>query len=170
MRTEPGGRRTTITYYPKLMEEAGKTVIIFSLKEEKGALRRALKAFEDLDISLSHIESRSSKTNPTTEYDFFAEFTCSETQKKTELVAELNTYATSVRIVRNGLPDTKSAQADLWEKEGVPWFPKTIHDLHCCCTNLLKYGHELTPDHPGFGDVAYIERRKHIAKVAKEYS
>jgi hypothetical protein len=155
------------------MEEAGKTVIIFSLKEEgKGGLRRALKAFEDLDISLSHIESRASKINPATEFDFFVEFnTCSETQKRTELVAKLSTYATSVRVVENGPTDTKGADV-LREKEseGVPWFPRTIHDLHRCCTNLLKYGHELTPDHPGFGDATYIERRKHIAKVAKEYS
>ncbi len=151
------------------MEEAGKTVIIFSLKEEKGGLRRALKAFEDLDISLSHIESRASKINPATEYDFFAEFnTCSETQKRTELVAKLSTYATSVRVVENSIPVTKGVDV-LQETEGVPWFPKTIHDLHRCCTNLLKYGHELTADHPGFGDATYIERRKHIAKVAKEY-
>ena len=149
------------------MVEAGKTVIIFSLKEEKGALRRALKAFEDLDISLSHIESRSSKINPGIEYDFFAEFICSEPQKRTELVAKLNTYATSVRIVENR-PGTKSA--DVRQKENVPWFPKTIHDLQRCCTNLFKYGHELTPDHPGFGDATYVERRKHIAKVAKQYT
>ena len=151
------------------MEEAGrsKSVIIFSLTEEKGALRRALKAFEDLDISLSHIESRSSKINPGVEYDFFAEFICPELQKRTELVAQLNTYATSVRIVENG-PETKTA--DVWEKESVPWFPKTIHDVRRCCTSLFKYGDELTPDHPGFGDAAYMERRKHIAEVAKKYT
>lgn len=151
------------------MEEAGKTVVIFSLKEEKGALRRALKAFEDLDISLSHIESRSSKINPGIEYDFFVEFISSEPQKKTELVAELNTYATSVRIAENG-PGTNSADVRAKDDSDVPWFPKSIHDLQRCCTNLFKYGHELTPDHPGFGDATYVERRKHIAKVAKQYT
>ena len=151
------------------MEEAGKTVIIFSLKEEKGALRRALKAFEDLDISLTHIESRSSKTIPEVEYDFFAEFVCSEPEKTTELVAKLNIYATTVRIVENGL-STKNTEVQIKDDYDIPWFPKTIQDLHRCCTNLFKYGHELTPEHPGFGDVTYVDRRKQIAKVAKEYT
>ena len=147
--------------------ETVKAVIVFSLKEEKGALRRALKAFEDLDVSLSHIESRSSKINPGTEYDFFAEFVCSEPHKRIELVAKLSTYATSVRILENGLG---REGADMREKEGAPWFPKTIHDLQRCCTNLFKYGDELSPDHPGFGDATYVERRKHIAEVAKQYT
>ena len=153
------------------MEEPGKTVIIFSLKEEKGALRRALKAFEDLDISLTHIESRSSKTIPGVEYEFFAEFVCSEPEKRTQLVTKLtDTYATSVRIVENGLSIKNAEITSAKGDSDIPWFPKSIEDLHRCCTNLFKYGHELTPDHPGFGDAVYVERRKQIAKVAKEYT
>ena len=146
--------------------EVQNTVIVFSLKEEKGALRKALKAFEDLDVTLSHIESRSSRIKPDTEYDFFAEFVCSEPTRRNELVAKLNSYATSVKVVQNGLGIESTEAAN----DKVPWFPRTIHDLRRCCTNLFKYGDELTLDHPGFGDTAYVERRKHIAKIAKEYT
>lgn len=141
-------------------EKVADLAIIFSLKDKKGALRRALEAFEALDISLSHIESRPSQTNPGVEYDFYAQCECLE-DKKAELVSRLKRYSTSVRIVQE---EPKVTEND------VPWFPKSIHDLHRCCTNLFKYGHELTPDHPGFGDETYVERRKHIAKVAMEYS
>lgn len=137
--------------------------IVFSLKDEKGALKRALQAFEDHGISLSHIESRPSKINPGVEFDFYAQCVCSA-EEKAGLVASLRSYSTDVRIVQEEPRRVKLTEND------VPWFPKSIHDLHRCCTNLFKYGDELTPDHPGFGDKMYVERRKHIAKVAMEYS
>ena len=135
--------------------------VVFSLKEEKGALRTALKAFEDLDISLTHIESRTSKTNPGTEYDFYAECVCYG-ERRADLVNNLEKYSTSVKIVQDEFESEKT-------DEDLPWFPKTIYDVRRCCTNLFKYGGELASDHPGFGDAAYVERRKYIAKVATEY-
>ena len=137
-------------------------VVIFSLKDERGALRRALKAFDDLDINLSHIESRHSKTRPDQECDIYAQFSCTSEKKTAKLISELGCYATNVRILQD--------ESKALEQGDSPWFPKSIHELHRCCTNLFKYGHELTPDHPGFGDEAYVERRKHIAKVAQEYA
>lgn len=150
----------------RAMEEHEKVVdlaIIFSLKDEKGALRRALEAFEAMDINLSHIESRPSRTSPGVEYDFYVRCGCSE-DEKADLVARLKRYSTGVRIVQEEPGRSEVAEND------VPWFPKSVRDLHRCCTNLFKYGHELTADHPGFGDETYVERRKYIAKVAMEYS
>ena len=143
--------------------------IIFSLKDEKGALRKALKVFDDLDISLSHIESRPSKTNPGAEYDFYVKCVCSEV-KRLELVDRLIGHVTSVRVLQEDSSSLTCQTDSSPSKDNIPWFPKSIKDLHRCCANLFKYGHELTPDHPGFGDAAYVERRKHIAKVAKEYT
>ncbi len=50
-----------------------------------------------------------------------------------------------------------------------PWFPKHISDLHRCCTALFKYGHDLGVDHPGYGDEQYVQRRKVIAEISKNY-
>ena len=153
------------------MEEHEKVIdlaIIFSLKDEKGALRRALEAFEAMDISLSHIESRPSQTNPGVEYDFYARCGCSE-DKRGDLVARLKSYSTGVRTVQDEPGIEREPKPQVTEND-VPWFPKSVHDLHRCCTNLFKYGQELTADHPGFGDETYVERRKHFAKVAMEYS
>lgn len=144
------------------MDASIEVAIIFSLKDEKGALRRALKAFEDLDVNLSHIESRRSKTRPDEECDIYAQCACAQ-DKSTELVSRLGCYATNVRLLQDGPKTVRE------ERDG-PWFPQSIHELHRCCTNLFKYGHELTPDHPGYGDDAYVERRKRIAKIAKGYS
>lgn len=135
--------------------------IVFSLKDEKGSLRNALKAFEDLDINLTHIESRRSKSNPGTEYDIYTQCVCAE-EKKSDLLNKLDSYSSDVKVV----------QEEVIERRGdtIPWYPRTIYDLQRCCTNLFKYGDELAPDHPGFGDETYVERRRYIAKVAKEYS
>ena len=47
---------------------------------------------------MTHIESRPSKTNPGSEYDFYVDYICSE-EKRAELVDKLNGYAASVNIL-----------------------------------------------------------------------
>lgn len=49
------------------------------------------------------------------------------------------------------------------------WFPRHISDLHRCCTALFKYGSDLASDHPGYGDTEYVQRRRVIAEIAKDY-
>ena len=50
-----------------------------------------------------------------------------------------------------------------------PWFPRHISDLRRGCTAVFKYGDELTADHPGYGDEDYVQRRKVIAQLSKNY-
>ena len=47
---------------------------------------------------MTHIESRPSKTNPGTEYDFYVDYICSE-EKRAKLVKTLNSYTTSVNVL-----------------------------------------------------------------------
>ena len=51
----------------------------------------------------------------------------------------------------------------------VPWFPENISEVRKCCTTLFKYGAELGADHPGYGDQSYVERRREIAELSKNY-
>ena len=53
---------------------------------------------QELGINMTHIESRPSKANPGTEYDFYVDYICSE-EKRTELVEKLNGYSTSVNVL-----------------------------------------------------------------------
>lgn len=105
---------------------------------------------------MKHLESRPSKLEHKHEdkLDYFVEFQSPSTQVTTELVAELKKIASNVVLSPS---------------EDRPWFPRHISELHRCCTTLFKYGHELTPDHPGYGDPVYEQRRKDIAQFAKNY-
>ena len=53
--------------------------------------------------------------------------------------------------------------------DSTPWFPRSISDVTRCCTALFRYGSELTPDHPGYGDKEYQIRREEIAAIAKGF-
>ena len=53
---------------------------------------------QELGISMTHIESRPSKTNPGAEYDFYADYSCTEEQR-TELIKKLNDYTTSINVL-----------------------------------------------------------------------
>ncbi len=91
--------------------------------------------------------------------DYFIEFMSPSSEVTASLLTNLG------RVT----PDIKSLGVPEGEGEGRPWFPRHISDLHQCCTNLLKYGEELTPDHPGYGDEEYVKRRKVIAEISSNY-
>ena len=53
---------------------------------------------QELEVNMTHIESRPSKKNRGEEYDFFVDCECTEKQRE-ELVAKLRTCATSVNVL-----------------------------------------------------------------------
>ncbi|KAK4016911.1 hypothetical protein OUZ56_031873 [Daphnia magna] len=55
------------------------------------------------------------------------------------------------------------------EEERTTWFPRRIEDLDHTRSNTISFGSDLDPDHPGFNDPIYRERRKEIIEIAVNY-
>ncbi|VDL81999.1 unnamed protein product [Nippostrongylus brasiliensis] len=51
----------------------------------------------------------------------------------------------------------------------VPWFPRHISELDKCSHCITKYEPTTDPRHPGYGDQAYIARRKFLNDQAMTY-
>uniref|UniRef100_A0A667ZPH1 Phenylalanine-4-hydroxylase n=1 Tax=Myripristis murdjan TaxID=586833 RepID=A0A667ZPH1_9TELE len=110
---------------------------IFSLKEEVGALAKALRLFEEKGINLTHIESRPSRMNKE-EFEFFISVDSTCSQVLDEVIDGLRTQISGHvhELSRNKQKDT------------VPWFPNDIQDLDRFANQILSYGSELDADHP----------------------
>lgn len=140
------------------VEEHGDCSVIFALKDRFGALAEVLKLFQDYEINLKHIESRSSKKIGD-HYEFMVVFDGQYDARK--VIERLKTETSYLEVITR-------------EKEGkpvstVPWFPRRIYDLDALSDNILTYGAELDADHPGFKDLEYRQRRSYFADIAKNY-
>ncbi|XP_039617650.1 phenylalanine-4-hydroxylase [Polypterus senegalus] len=153
---ETAGQATM--YIEEQPNKGGVLSCIFSLKEEVGALAKALRLFEGNGINLTHIESRPSRLNKG-EYEFFVnvDATCSKSLEEVidHLRAQISGHI--IELSRNKIKDT------------VPWFPRDIQDLDRFANQILSYGSELDADHPGFTDPVYRARRKEFADIAYNY-
>ncbi|VDK17337.1 unnamed protein product [Anisakis simplex] len=141
---------------------AEQTTVIFSLREKSGALAETLKLFQENDVSLTHIESRPSRTRKGC-YEFLVE--CDENARKEsieEVINRLKKQTTNLVV-----HDHNSALKQ--NKESVPWFPAKISDIDKFANRVLSYGADLDADHPGFKDPVYRARRKHFADIAFNY-
>jgi len=139
-------------------DDSRTTNVIFSLKEEVGALAKALKTFDEKHVNLVRIESRASKRLPG-EYEFIVECdpTTGDLGGALELVRGRSNY---MHVISRNHQDNKDT---------VPWFPRRIQDLDRFANQILTYGSELDADHPGFKDPVYRARRKEFADIAYNY-
>ncbi|GFT80116.1 protein henna [Nephila pilipes] len=130
-------------------------VMLFSLKEEVGALAEALKVFKDNQINLYHIESRSSKRHEDS-YEFLVECD-TRAGNINDAMEQIRAKSFYMTVISRDHKDNT---------EAVPWFPGNIKDLDKFSNHILSYGSELDSDHPGFTDQKYRERRKYFADIA----
>lgn len=132
----------------KNSKNAKNTCIIYSLKNDSaGALAKSLKIFNDKNVNLIHIESRSSARQDG--YEFFVE--CDSTSGNLgEAIEEVKLTCSYFSVISRDYKDNTTA---------VPWFPRRIRDLDRFANQILSYGAELDSNHPGFTDEKYRARR-----------
>ncbi|RWS27311.1 Protein henna-like protein [Leptotrombidium deliense] len=132
--------------------------VLFAMKEKVGALAEALKVFKKHNITLLHIESRSSKRFQN-DYEFIVELSTKDgnIDKALDALRDTTHYMTVISRDHRSGSDT------------VPWFPSRIKDIDKFANHILSYGSELDSDHPGFKDEVYRARRKYFADIAFNY-
>lgn len=135
--------------------------IIFSLNESVGSLSKALKIFEEANVSLSHIESRPD-LNDKEKYDFLVTCDAKDKDAISKVFEKLKTESDYYHVLSHNV-DEKN------DKDILHWFPKHIRELDQFANRILSYGSELDSDHPGFTDQVYRERRKQFADIAFNY-
>ncbi|KAI9215917.1 Biopterin-dependent aromatic amino acid hydroxylase-domain-containing protein, partial [Blastocladiella britannica] len=142
-----------------------RTTLVFSIEDSVGALDAVLRVLStELGVSLTHIESRPSRTKEF-DYDFFVDFEATSLTHIDTVVKRLSDRSTGcpARGVRIATEECMSST------NGLPWFPRKMTDLDSFAGKVLSFGAELDSDHPGFTDPAYRERRKKITENALEY-
>lgn len=154
--TDSEAQHQTTSYIGQL-EDHGDCTVIFALKDKVGVLAKVLKLFQDHEINLKHIESRSSKKIPE-QYEFIVTF--DGRKDASNLLKELKFETTYIEIISREKENKDST---------VPWFPRKICDLDVFSDNILMCGAELDANHPGFKDQQYRARRKHFTDIAKNY-
>ena len=135
-----------------------RTSIYFSIIDKVGSLDDILAHLRKLDISLSRIESRPSKTKGN--YDFAIDFVVKDKDHLDLALGKIKNIAQEVKVVSTGSNNAESPGSS------VPWFPRKISDLDTFSDKVLSYGAELSSDHPGFTDPAYRKRRSDITQAA----
>jgi len=129
-----------------------KTTVRFTVPDSTGSLSSALHWFHVCGISMSRLESRPSKRS--NDYDFYVDFTASDSQV-TQLVTALKQHV--------------SRDVHVLEGRKVAWFPRRAKDLDLVANEILDAGEDLQSDHPGFHDAEYRSRRAMIAQRALSY-
>ncbi|CAO3634239.1 unnamed protein product [Cunninghamella blakesleeana] len=138
-------------------KETNKTTLCFSIENQLGGLESCLACIKAMDISLTRIEFRPSKTKDW-DYDFFVDFDAVDNKQVENVVEQLRKHTKDVCII--GSENTG---------DSVVWFPRKLTDLDSFAEKVLEMGEELSSDHPGASDPVYRARRADITRIAKTY-
>ncbi|ELW71588.1 Phenylalanine-4-hydroxylase [Tupaia chinensis] len=112
------------SYIEDNSNQDGAISLIFSLKEEVGALAKVLRLFEENDINLTHIESRPSRLKKD-EYEFFTYLDKRSMPVLTNIIKILrqDIGATVHELSRDKIKDTEVTQS--WNSVGL--LPSGVH-------------------------------------------
>jgi phenylalanine-4-hydroxylase len=141
-----------------------RTSVLMELTDRVGVLHDVLKYFWKYDVNICRIESRPTKTSSgstTTKkkkFDFFVDIEGSVTENPNvqKLLDQLRLITDKILI----LDETKC----------VHWFPRHVSELDYIANRTLDAGTDLlAPDHPGFHDPIYRQRRAQLAHLASEH-
>ncbi|XP_033628820.1 tryptophan 5-hydroxylase 1-like [Asterias rubens] len=135
--------------------------IVFSLKNDVGALARALGTLKENQIQVLHIESRRSERRKS-ELEVYVD--CEG--KKGLFMELLDQLQRQMSFVQEPISD---AIKNMGSIDDGPWFPRKITNLDQTACRVLTYGTELDADHPCFKDAEYRKRRKVFADIAYQY-
>ena len=107
--------------------------MMFTLKDNAGALNSALAFFETHSVSMTRIESRPSKRS--SDYEFYVDFKGCETDHNVSaLLSDLRMNCREVNMLHS------------YE---VPWFPRKVREVDKLASKILDAGADLEADHPG---------------------
>ncbi|CAG0890962.1 unnamed protein product [Darwinula stevensoni] len=180
----------------KLVEgEKGKeeNYVVFSLRNQVGALARALRIFQvclpffqgpssvltgavsqEKGVNLVKIESRPSRRRES-QMEILVELDCPDSQKAlVDRALKRELSCLSLKEFDGGEefpPESPASLASLdsFDFDDIIWFPKKLSDLDISSKRVLMYGSALNADHPGFTDPIYRKRRKYFADLAMAY-
>nr|CAD2148173.1 unnamed protein product [Meloidogyne enterolobii] len=155
------------SYVAEVDPNQAHTTLIFTLKEEAGALAETLKVFKLKNLNLTHIESRPSKVHPGC-YEFMVE--CAEDSNPESLEEVISLFRRRAESAGLHKPRVHDHNSQIRQNpESVPWFPMKMSDIDHFANRVLSYGAELDADHPGFHDEIYRARRKEFADIAASF-
>ncbi|KAI9597399.1 briggsae CBR-PAH-1 protein [Syncephalis fuscata] len=138
--------------------------LMFSIDNQVETLANCLTVLQPFNISLARIESRPS-CHHTHGQDMFIELLVDKTNNSMiEIQATLKKVAKNVRLV-----ESNNYDLELLVNES-PAFPRTAADLDEERGNVVPETKELEPDHPGFNDITFRQRRVEITSIANNYS
>uniref|UniRef100_A0A1I8BDU4 phenylalanine 4-monooxygenase n=1 Tax=Meloidogyne hapla TaxID=6305 RepID=A0A1I8BDU4_MELHA len=134
------------SYVAEVDPNQAHTTLIFTLKEEAGALAETLKVFKLKNLNLTHIESRPSKVHPGC-YEFMVE--CAEDSSPESLEDVISLFRRRAESAGLHKPRVHDHNSQIRQNpESVPWFPMKISDIDHFANRVLSYGAELEADHP----------------------
>lgn len=137
----------------KVFNPQEKSSVMFTLKDNAGALNSALAFFETHSVSMTRIESRPSKRS--SDYEFYVDFKGCETDHNVSaLLSDLRMNCREVNMLHS------------YE---VPWFPRKVREVDKLASKILDAGADLEADHPGFSDPVYRQRREVILESANTF-
>jgi len=133
-------------------------IVVEMRRDVSGELARALSVFSKFGVNISSLETRLSsyaRQGPSFHIDFDGDISDDKIQ---QMLLELRLSAVDLEVMK---------------PRRVPWFPINIRDLDNM-RNAIDGGEGdeaglLNPDHPGFNDPDYRQRREIIVQKASEH-
>ncbi|XP_033629416.1 phenylalanine-4-hydroxylase-like [Asterias rubens] len=136
-------------------KEATSLSVMFSLEKAVTGLTHVLGVLQDHNITLDHIESRPSVSDPETK-EFLVTIQRNQDSdlKLLDVLDQIKQFVKSLEVIQGS-------------KDDVVWFPKTLEEMNPCLTRPLYA--ELEPSHPGAKDPDYLAHRKNCWEIAQNY-